>query len=204
MKNNNERIAEYLSGLMKEEERINFERELASSEELQKDYDSAIDRLDKISLSDRIQTNELYFSSMIPRVREKIESGRKFNFTRLVYYIAPAAAAVLILLLYPFNGKNYFDLQYKELANQVVENISDKDVSEKYFTDLETAPSDLMLAGNTEDLSARIPEELEVKNDSYTRVIDSPLADEYRTLDRLSDEQLEIVFKNLKTTSLNR
>lgn len=201
MKKNEERILNYLSGLMNSSERNQFEKELADSEELKNELDDVNSRINRVKLTEPPEADERYFAGILPRVRESLAKEKKRAFRKYAFYLAPTAAAILIFSLFLFSPENEMVPHYKELAVEVINNFSDKEVSEKYFTQLESAPSDIYLQRNSDELNLEIPEELEIINDSYIRLLDSPAANEYGTLNRLSDSDLEIVYEKLNSTT---
>lgn len=202
MKKNDERILKYLSELMNEKEKSNFEKELTSSEELKSNYESIINHLEVANISKYVTINEMYFTNVLPRVRERLEKKKKSYSWKSVYYLTPTAAAVVILSLFLFNSKTEFEMQYKELANEVVNNFSDHEVSDKYFTELDSNPADLIFFTEPGEFNIQIPEGLEISSDSYQGLIENPVSEDYRTFRELSENELEIVFDklNLKTS----
>ncbi|MHB8931720.1 MAG: hypothetical protein ACYC5R_14080, partial [Melioribacteraceae bacterium] len=145
--------------------------------------------------------DERYFTNLLPRIHKRMEKRNKLLSWRTVYYAFPTAAAVLVFTLLMINPKPNFDESYKDLANEVVNNFSDQQVSTKYFTELESSPADDILTQSSDELNIRIPSDLEISNESYTRLIDNPVADDYSTLSRLSDKELEIVYENLNSAT---
>lgn len=201
MKKDDERILKYLSELMDAKERILFEEELAASQELKSDFESLKNRLEDFNLSKSIETDERYFANILPRVRERLDKRKKILSWRSAYFITPSMAAVAVLFILLLNSKSEFETQYKDLANEVLNNFSDKDVSENFFTELESNPADAILTQNSDPLSVQIPLELEINSESYSRLIDNSNAEEYSTLNRLSESDLEIVYEKLNSTT---
>lgn len=201
MKKNDERILKYLSDLMNEKEKSNFEKELTNSEELKSNYDSIINHLEVANISKFVNVNEMYFTNILPRVRERLEKKKKSYSWKSVYYLTPTAAAVVILSLFLFNSKTEFEMQYKELANEVINNFSDHEVSDKYFTELDSNPADLIFITETGELNIQIPEGLEISSDSYQGLIENPVSEDYRTFRELSENELEIIFDKLNSTT---
>lgn len=199
MKKNDERILKYLSKLMSENERLDFEIKLASSDELKSDLASINNQLEEVSFPKTIEVDERYFANLLPRVRERLEKKKKIILWKSAYYFTPTAAAVVILSFLLFSSKAEFDTQYKELADEVVNNFSDKKVSGKYFAEMESNPADIILTTNSGEFSIQIPSEVEITSESYTRLIDSPVSEYYRTLSGLSEKQLEIIYEKLNS-----
>lgn len=201
MKKNDERILKYLSELMDENERLDFEKELMSSTELANDLVSINSRLEKATLPKIIDVDERYFANLVPRIHEQLRKKRKNIFWKSAYYLTPTAAAVVVLFIFLFTSKTELETQYKDLAYEVVSNFSDHEVSEKYFTELESNPADIVLTADTDELSFQIPSEVEINTELYTRLIDNPVSEDYRTLNGLSEKELEVVYEKLNSES---
>jgi len=201
MKTNKERILKYISGDLTQEELIIFEEELKKSDQLKTDYDNIKLQLDDLSILKEFETNEIYFANLLPRVYQRMDKKKKFRKFRGIYYLVPTATAVVVLFLFLLNTKTNYNAVYKDLANEVVNNLSDQEVSDKYLTELEIDPSDYVLNQNNDELNVQIPSDLELNSDSYTRLIGDPLANEYSTLRNLSDNDLETVYKKINSTT---
>jgi hypothetical protein len=199
MKKNEEKIVSYLSGMMTDDERLIFEGELSKSEELKKDFDDMKISLNELSASNQIELNETYFINLLPRVRERLEVKKKHWLIRNFYYLVPTVAATIVLFMFIFNSKTNFEMNYKEVANEVVNNISDKEVSEKYLAELEVDPSNSLSEENSADLTVQIPSEVEVNKEAISKLIDNSDHDTYSTLNNLSDTQLEKIYNELKS-----
>ncbi len=204
MKTNNEKILKYISGQLTQKELIIFEEELKKSDQLKTNYDNIKLQLDDLSKGQEFESNEIYFGNLLPRVYQRINKKKKFRKFGGIYYLVPTASAVVVLFLFLLNTKTNYDTGYKDLANEVVNNLSDQEVSDKYLTELEIDPTEYVLNQNNDELNVQIPSELELNNDSYTRLIGNPLANEYSTLRNLSENDLETVFEKLNSTTSNK
>lgn len=201
MKKNDKRILKYLAELMDDTERHNFETELSESDELRKDFAAINNKLGQVGFDKAIEVDERYFANLLPRVRERLEKKRRIISWNTSFYATPTAAALVILLFLLFSSKVEFETQYKELAEEVVNNFSDEDVSAKYFTELDSSPADIYLTSNSDESNLQIPTEIELTNDSYTRLIDNPVTEDYRILRGLSEKDLEIVYEKLSSST---
>lgn len=201
MKTNEERILKYISGQLTKEELFKFEEELKKSDHLKKDYKNIKLQIDDFSKIKDSEANEIYFTNLLPKVYQKIDKKKKFWKLGGVYYLVPTVSAVVVLFLFILNNKTTNDTGYKDLANEVVNNISDQEVSDKYLSELETDPANYVSNQNNDELNVQIPSDLELNSDSYTRLIGNPLANEYSTLRNLSDNDLETVYQKLNSTT---
>ncbi|MEK6552794.1 MAG: hypothetical protein AABZ54_05025, partial [Bacteroidota bacterium] len=147
------------------------------------------------------ETNEIYFANLLPRVYQRMDKKKKSWKFGGIYYLVPTATAVVVLFLFLLNTKTNYDTGYKDLANEVVNNLSDQEVSDKYLSELETDPANYVSNQNNDELNVQIPSDLVLNNDSYTRLVGNPLANEYSTLRNLSENDLETVYEKLNSTT---
>ena len=201
MKTNEEKILKYISGQLVENELLIFEEDLKKSDQLEKDYDYIKLQFNDLSKIKDAETNEIYFTNLLPRVYHEIDKKKKFRKFGSIYYLVPTVTAVVVLFLFLINTKINNDTVYKDLVSEVVNNISDQEVSDKYLSELETDPTNYVSNQNNDELSIQIPSDLEVNSDSYTRLLGNPLANEYSTLRNLSDNDLETVYEKLNSTT---
>ncbi|MCX6168539.1 MAG: hypothetical protein NTX65_04315 [Ignavibacteriales bacterium] len=204
MKNNDDRILKYLSELMDLNGRAEFEKELSNSEELRNYFDLIKNQINNAVMAESTPVDERYFVNLLPRIHKKMEKRNKFFSWKTVYYTVPTAAAILVFTLLMVNPKQNFDASYKDLANEVVNNFSDHDVSDNYFADLESNPADDLLTPNNDELNIQIPSDLDINSESYTKLIDNPVSEDYSTLNRLSDKELEIVYEKLNSANAQK
>ena len=73
MKTNEEKILKYLSGLLGENERTDFEKELSLSKELHDEFMYLKSRIDFLKLDHEIPLDERYFANMLPLMRKRME-----------------------------------------------------------------------------------------------------------------------------------
>lgn len=203
MKKNKEKILKYLSHLMKDDERILFEKELSLSSELKNEFDEINHQLDELKFKDHPQMNDLYFANLIPKINQKLEKRSKAKKYAGLYYLAPTLSVVLIIFLFLFNSKKAFEDQYKEMANEVVSNLSNQEVSDNYLKEMEKDPIETVLVVNKDDFNVQLPSNIKIENDSYIRLIGNPITEEYSTFEKLSDSQLEKVFNKLNLVTSN-
>ena len=199
MKKNNEKIANYLSGRMTDEENMVFETELFNNKELRKDFENIKMNLDDLKTSNQVDINETYFINLLPQVRQKIEVRKKLWLIKNLYYLVPTAAAVVVLFMFVFNAKTNYEMHYQEVAKEVVNNISDKEVSEKYLAELEVDPSSSVTEVSNSDLTIQIPFDVEANNETISKYIDNSDNDTYAALRNLPDNQLEKIYNKLKS-----
>jgi hypothetical protein len=97
----NEELLKYLSGIPNEDEKKAFEEKLEKSVELTEQLHSAKEILSGFDVKN-IPVNENYFNNMIPLVRRRIDSQKRFFTFKKLYYLAPALTVIfLAILFYP-------------------------------------------------------------------------------------------------------
>jgi hypothetical protein len=196
MKNNNNKILNYLSGRMTDEESHLFDKELSESKELKAELELVKARLTDLKVAGQVELDERYFANLLPRVFDKLETKKKFWRINRLYYLVPTAAAVIVMFLLLPGSKNTFEIQYGDLTAEVINNISDKDVSEHYLADLDNYPWSAMLSGN-EETTLNLPSDLKLDNESISKLVDNSDREEYSSLRSLSDTELENIYNKL-------
>ncbi len=195
MKKNNEEIIKYLSGSMNESERKRFEEKLETSEELDLEFQNTLETISGLNLKN-IEADETYFNNLVPRVRQRLEKEKKFSLRKKIYYLAPALSIVLLVVLFYPRSNSIPDTNYKELAEVVVNNMTDKQVSEKYISDSVLDPS-YNAAADKSDFTVGLENTAEKIPDSYIKLVDNSNAEVMRTLNNLPNEDLEKLYKEL-------
>jgi len=106
---NKDIILKYLSDMLSDEEKSQFELRLKSDISLHEDYNKIIAKLNLLNEQNQIEDDSNYFSSLIPRVKEKIESKSESKIFKIAPGIAFGIVALLIFLLQlPENQQNNF------------------------------------------------------------------------------------------------
>ncbi|GBD90901.1 hypothetical protein BMS3Abin04_01622 [bacterium BMS3Abin04] len=106
MKNNKEKILNYLSDQMSEEEKRKFESELNSSSELKREFNEAKEKLDKFSFNDDVYLEEDYFGNLLPKTRAKLEKDDVPFYKKKIAFAVPVLAAIIIVLIFIVDGTN--------------------------------------------------------------------------------------------------
>lgn len=197
MKTNNENILKYLSDLMEEGERKIFEAELSKSTELKEKLTETRERLMNMKVYAESTLDERYFGNLLPRVHQKLKKERKPQFAEIIYYFVPYTAAAIIGLLFLFKPTNNFDSEYKDLAGKVVNNITDRDVATKYFDETDIGHVYAEHANSNNSLSSLIPANLNVNDESASKILNGTVMDEYASLYGYSDDELKTIAANL-------
>ncbi len=93
---NKEKILKYLAGQMSKAEKDQFENEISRDAALEKELNSANGLLEQINKFSDVETDEAYFSSLIPEIRRRLEKDKK---RRKVYRFSVAFTSIIILIL---------------------------------------------------------------------------------------------------------
>jgi hypothetical protein len=197
MKKNEERILRYFSDSMNKNEKSEFENELSLSKELHDEFLSLKERIDTFILKDEIPLDERYFANLLPRVKQRMEKRKMVFFPKKIYFMAPTLPAVIVLLLFIIKPSNTPENQYNTLANEVVNNISDQEVSQKYLYEIESDPASIELTFHEENLNSDLTEDADFNNDELKSLMIKNYSDDYSTLSKLSDKELEVIANNL-------
>jgi hypothetical protein len=199
MKKINDEIVKYLSGIMSESEKKIFEEKLRTSNKTADEINSVQKLLGEFKEND-FNADENYFVNILPRFRENANT-RSGRLRKLVYYLAPTFAVIIItLLLFEKSTTNNYD-EYIELAEVVVNNIEDSEVSNSYLNYINLEPeygtinSDIDLLIEFENNESSIP-------DSYLNVIETANAVSFDLLEELTDEDLTDLYDGLYAINL--
>ena len=189
MKSNKEKVIKFLSGLMTEEEKKEFETELNSSPELKLLLEKYSNNMSELKMLSEVKVDESYFNTLIPKMREKLEVKKS---RPLIYRFAPAIPAltlsifILVNILYlNFKTTNTFD---DTLANLVAG--SDSTTIAEFVNDYSSS--------YLEDYSTdyNLPEDyfsdIELTGQLRAEVIDS-----YNLYENLSEEDVDYIYNNL-------
>ena len=105
---NRDKILQYLSDLMTPEEKVKFEQELAASEDLRNETAEINRQLGNLKDYSKLHTNEMYFNTILPRVRERMEKPKHKLIPRLSLASAFAVVILVFSLVYfpALNSRN--------------------------------------------------------------------------------------------------
>lgn len=156
----NDKILKYISDYMSDDEKVEFEKELNESQELQDKLQNYKSYLQKLK-STPVEEN-FYFNNLLPRVKEKI-SGRVRHRIPLIPKLAAGAALVVVLFLII----NPFGKSSRTNFEQIILNNSDAYQNEILSSIEETNPSVLPeeVLKNTDNLiNTNLSSELELND----------------------------------------
>jgi len=195
MKTINEEILKYLSGMMSDSEMKLFEEKLKISEELNSQLNSAREALSEFDIKS-IDVNETYFNNLVPRIRQRLDSEKKYHLRKKLYYLVPALTIILLaIVFYPRNNNNLGN-NLHELAEVVVNNIDDSEVTDKYSNYIILDASYNTLLSN-KDFTVGLENSNEAIPDSYFKLVDYSNTETLRALDNLPEEDLEKLYAEL-------
>jgi hypothetical protein len=112
---NEEMIIKYLDNQLPDDERINFEKELASSEELREEFQKYLTIKEDINDLKSAKLNPEYVDSILPQLHSRIHSGKResirkslaFAFGVMLMFII----GIAVLRIFFNNQKNPNDLE---------------------------------------------------------------------------------------------
>ena len=181
---NKKKILKYLSDRMNEVEKEKFEKDLQSSESLKREYNETVKRLKNLEALGNVETREEYFSSLLPKIREKSEKQKKRVYT-ISYGLAIVLSVFVIIFYFAGQGnkssltdsdfdKIFDDTTSVTLVSDIIDNeqidlddsyfrLNDFDLTAEYFRNL--PESDLMLILNSlnEEELTELEKEISVK-----------------------------------------
>jgi|GEM_PF-3725207 len=124
---NKDIILKYLSDMMSDEEKSQFEMRLENDSSLNEDYQKIITKLNLLNEQNQIEDDSNYFSTVIPRVRQKVESKSENKVLKLAPVVSFGIVAVLIFLLQlPKINQNNFS-EFNNVSADITNIILDMD-----------------------------------------------------------------------------
>jgi len=188
MKKNEDMILKYLSDVMNEKEKAEFENKLKSSNELKQEYESILSLLNQFKEFEKAQVDERYFDSLLPRVNEKIYAKKRFTVIRKLSYVLPAIIIfILVLIMYPASSPT-FDKSLQSITKEMV-NYYSNNLDE--FTTEQIVPVQY-----EENYDANFIEDLELPR-VYINKYAPAIFEESQVIDKLSDEDLSVFYVKL-------
>ncbi|MDH7604496.1 MAG: hypothetical protein QHH13_06315 [Melioribacter sp.] len=188
MKKNEDLILKYLSDMMDEKEKANFEDKLKSSDELNKEYERTLSLLNQFKEFEKLQLDERYFASLLPRVNEKIYAKKKISFNRKLSYVLPAIIIlILIYIMYPASSPT-FDENLQSITKEMV-NYYSNNLDE--FTTEQIVPVQY-----EENYDATFLEDFELPKEYINKYVPA-IFEESQVIDKLPDEDLSAVYVKL-------
>lgn len=198
MKKNNERIARYLSELMDAEELTAFKNELENSKSLKEELDSFTSSLEEMKLQN-FDVDERYFANLVPKVRSKMEKTSIFNKIPKYAFAASTLAVIVMIGLFTFKTERTRSITYGQLVQEIVKNLDDERVSQKYITELEL---DMYHTYDTDIDNAATNEPIVVDDAAKQKILvayDTPINEEIITSQKLSEDELKNIFKSIES-----
>lgn len=98
MKRNDE-ILKYLSDLMNDKEKAEFEKEVSLSDDLRMEVENYKSILGQLKLNADIKEDSPYFQNLLPRVREKLGKGKIKRLMPRAAYLVPTLTAVALIII---------------------------------------------------------------------------------------------------------
>lgn len=124
---NKDIILKYLSDIMSDEEKSQFEIRLENDSSLNEDYQKIIAQLNLLNEQNQIEDDSNYFSTVIPRVRQKVESKSENKILKLAPVVSFGIVAVLVFLLQlPKINQNNFS-EFNNVSTDITNLILDMD-----------------------------------------------------------------------------
>jgi hypothetical protein len=111
--NKEETILKYLDNQLSAEEKLNFEKQLSESVELQIEFRKYADKYAQIDELKEIESNQLYFNSILPRFQQKRKAqSRVFIFKNLGYAFS---SLIMLIVSYTVFNLFYSENEYADL-----------------------------------------------------------------------------------------
>ena len=118
MMKNDERIIKYIEDELTPVERVAFELDLRNSKELREVFEKYLRVKEEVKAFKKLKLNQAYLDSMIPELRNKIDTPRNFSVKKNLGY---AFGVVFVIMLSILVLKNFFgnEIPSSDLQNFV-------------------------------------------------------------------------------------
>lgn len=190
----NDMILKYLSGLLQELEKKEFELQLMQSDQLQKEVNEQLKVLKQLRDLSVLPKESSYFNNLLPKVRQSLGVKKKFRLYPKLAYVLPVAAVIAFFVLNPFGHKEISNSDIPSILAEIHEDTK-TDILEDIFDNETTGSVHSAVASdssNSEILDKTIVNEL-FKNDdlkaSYIETDD--------LVSSLSREEVQTVYNSL-------
>ncbi len=188
MNRNKDLILKYLSDMMNEKDKAEFENKLKSSDELKKDYENVLSLLNQFTEFEKVKVEERYFTSLLPRVYEKISIKKKFSTIKKLSYVIPVIIIfILILIIYPGSSPT-FEENLQSITKEMVNYYSN-------YMD-EITDEQIIPVQYEENYDANFLEDLDLPKEYINKYLPA-IFEESQVIDKLPDEDLSEIYVQL-------
>ncbi len=193
------RISFYLEDELTSEEKESFEKELLSSAKLQNELKLYRNFISTIEETKTISHDNDYFNNIVPEFRRRLEEKEARGFYPKVAYTVPALIIIFLIFFFLYNTQN-------EQMIPIKQNLTENNSNGNGFFDIsnfsvdELIPSNLSSTDKDEynsELNNMIEKELNISSDSTKFLIADKLLDYNTILDNISEQDADIVYKDI-------
>lgn len=138
MKNNNEDMLRYLSGLMTPDEIIRFEEELKNSSDLKDRFENIKAKIFEMGRISEMSSDDAYFNNLLPLVHERNSKLKSKNYFTKFAYSLPISLVLVVLVLLGIFKKSDSLLDFENFDNLIIESLFDGSTAERVYTEIET------------------------------------------------------------------
>lgn len=196
MNANSERILRYLSELMDDKEKFEFEKELKANSVLTDEFDHLKSTLDDFSTAN-IEVDERYFNNLIPSVRNKMEAPARTKMLPRLAFGFPTFIVMIIVSVVFFKSGSDSRNGNADIVNEIIGNLDNEIVSSKYISDLDLDVNTAYKTLNDKAENQEIFYDEQTKN-KILAVYDYPLSDELLSVQSLSKEELSSIYSKIE------
>ncbi len=192
MNTNSEKILRYLSQLMDEKEKNEFELEIKTNTQLSNEFDLLKAKLNELNVSN-VEFDERYFNALLPKIKNRIEKPAKSKLLPRLAYGLPTLAVVILSGIIFIKSGITTNNGVAEISTEIVNNIDNEIVSSKYISEF-----DLYVNGIYDYINDK-SDYKEIDYDESTRnkilaVYDYPVDYELYSLEKLTKEELQSIY----------
>jgi len=191
-----DKIFAYIDGSMTDDERTQFEKIISSDTGLQIEIEEIRKSLLVMKTDSTPDVDETYFINLLPEFYQRQTGKKKFKLKKLAYYLSPAAAAVILMLIFYPGKTTNLDVS-KDLSQEITE--SDlNEVLNPYETNYSL--NDLMsFATSTTDsiVNNLVSDELDLSSKSVDKMLTDNYTNTNELLNSLDESQANELYSQL-------
>lgn len=195
---NRETILKYLSDLMDENEKKQFEERLHTDNELKNELEKIQKSINELGELDGPEIDSAYFNNLIPKFRAKLESNKRKKTIVLVPAVAFVATVLIIYFLQiPISERNKFELNISpEELTAIVSESDSFAIDELYETNFIEDYAYYNSSEGADELDLYLDDSFvsEFNLDEIESYYTNEQADDYGNF---SNEQVDIIYEEL-------
>ncbi|MCF8259181.1 MAG: hypothetical protein K9J12_00255 [Melioribacteraceae bacterium] len=192
---NREIILKYLSDLMSEKERSDLEKRLDEDDNLKSELLLFQNKMNLLQI-DENAVDDRYFSSLIPKIREKLDEKVSRPMYKLIFPLSGVVTTLLIFLIGFNNTKDIKEFDNYLISEDEFEIFSDESVSFMIESELAFNNSIREISRSDGYIDNNLINKIST-SDSEIEMMELPVVDDYYIYNEIASDDLEEIYSNI-------